>query len=385
MNETNEGDLSQNIKIKGKRKSILIKDNKRKSIMINDKRKSVLIKNDKDENRKTVTIKEEQKEDSTTTKINIKSRRKSMMNKKILMNLEDNKLDKEPTNSSSKRNSIFANSISKIRLNLNEDKEIHNTNNKPSRRRKSAFIRPIFELNNFTTLKAKLVDISEIVVQQESDIVEAVLGCQQPNNYHIYGRQPDGELTYLYKLREFSSCIMRICCPVNCRGFTMKMKLVSSYENKYDKDFTNHLMILEKNLKIPFLCLIRPEITIKVVEDNIYLGMIEKSFTCCDPSFAVYNENNEIVKQIETECCQCGFICRNNSLGKTDDVHFYIYNPNDRSKPIGDICKKTESVFSIADSYSVIYPVKIPPEEKILLSIVAVMIDYQYFEKNNVK
>ena len=165
----------------------------------------------------------------------------------------------------------------------------------------------------------------------------------------------------------------------------MKMKLVASYENKYDNNFTNSLMKLEKNFKIPFLCLVRPDIKVNLIKDDIYIGTVEQSFSVCDPQITIYNENGQIVKIIECDCCQCGFLCRNNSLGKTDDAHFYIFNPNDKTNPIGDICKKTESVFSIADNYSVVFPAKIPPEEKILLSIVAILIDYQYFEKNNVK
>jgi hypothetical protein len=352
MNETNEGDISTKLNIKGRRKSIL-----NKNVKINE---------------------------DLSSKMNIKSRRKSMMNKKLLFQLGENKINKDVINSTSKRNSIFTNSITDLKLKLNENKNNAN-NNKPNRRRKSAMFAPIYELSSFLTLKAQLLDISELIVQQESDIVEAVIGCQQPNNYHIYGRQPDGELSYLYKLREYSGCAMRILCPVNCRGFNMKMKLVTSYENKYDNNFTNSLMQLEKNFKIPFLCLIRPDIKVNLIKEETYIGTVEQSFTCCDPSFLVYNEKNEKVKYIEADCCQCGFICRNTSLGKTDDVHFLIYDQEDKSKPIGDICKKTESVFSIADSYSVIYPVKIPPEEKILLSFVAVLIDYQYFEKNNVK
>ena len=45
--------------------------------------------------------------------------------------------------------------------------------------------------------------------------------------------------------------------------------------------------------------------------------------------------------------------------------------------------KKTESVYSLGDSYHIVFPPKIPSEEKILLTIVAVLIDYQYYEKNN--
>ena len=366
MNETFEGDISQKLNMKPRRKSVLNKIDKKD------------IEGDKD----------------ISTKLNLKGRRKSMMNKKLLNQLvEDNKNNnnnKEQSNSSSKRTSLFANSLMDLRLKLNENKienenDKNNAHNKPKGRRKSALLRPIFELDSFVSFKSKLIDISELLVQQESDIIEAVMGCQQPNNYHIYGRHPDGELSYLFKLREYSGCAMRFFCPVNCRGFSMKMKLVNNYDNKYDNNFSNSLMTLEKECKIPFLCLVRPDIRLSLIKDGTYIGTVEQSFSFCDPCFSVYNGNYEEVKYIEADCCQCGFICRNNSFGKTDDVHFFIYDTNDKSKPIGDICKKTESVFSIADCYSVVYPVSIPPEEKILLSIVAVLIDYQYFEKNSVK
>ena len=319
-----------------------------------------------------------------SSKLNIKSRRKSMINKKMLMQIEDNKINnkKDITDSSSKRASLVSNCIGDLKLRLN-DTEI--TKTKQRKRRKSEFIRPVFELNNYLTLKATLIDIPELIVQQESDIVEAIIGCQQPNNYHVYGRLPNGEISYLFKFREFSGCAMRILCPVNCRQFTMKMKPMASYENKYDNNFSNSILNIEKNFKIPCFCLIRPDMKVELIQDKTLLGTVEQTFSWCDPSFTVYNENNEEVKFITADCCQCGLICRNTTLGKTDDAHFNIYNPKDMSKPIGDICKKTESVFSIADSYSIIFPVKIPPEEKILLTIVAIMIDYQFFEKNNVK
>lgn len=309
-----------------------------------------------------------------------------MINKKMLMQIEENRINnnkKDITDSSSKRASLISNSIGDLKLRLN-DADINK--NKQRKRRKSEFIRPVFELNNYLTLKATLIDIPELIVQQESDIVEAIIGCQQPNNYHVYGRLPNGEISYLFKFREYSGCAMRILCPVNCRKFTMKMKAVASYENKYDNNFSNSILNIEKNFKIPCFCLMRPDMKVDLIQDNTRLGTVEQIFSWCDPSFKVYNGNDEEVKFITADCCQCGLICRNNSLGKTDDAHFFIYNPKDMSKPIGDICKKTESVFSIADSYSIIYPVKIPPEEKILLTIVAIMIDYQFFEKNtNVK
>ena len=321
-----------------------------------------------------------------SSQINIKSRRKSMVNKKMLMQLEENRINnnkKDISDSTSKRTSLISNSIGDIKLRLN-DKNINKTNQK--KRRKSEFIRPVFEINNYLTLKATLIDIPELIVQQEPDLVEAIIGCQQPNNYHVYGRLPNGETSYLFKFREFSGCAMRVLCPVNCRKFTMKMKAVASYENKSDNNFSNSILNIEKNFKIPCFCLMRPDMKVDLIQDKTRLGTVEQIFSWCDPSFKVYNGNDEEVKFITGDCCQCGFICRNSSIGKTEDAHFFIYNPKDMSKPIGDICKKTDSIFSTADSYSIIYPVKIPPEEKILLTIVAIMIDYQFFEKNtNVK
>ena len=39
-------------------------------------------------------------------------------------------------------------------------------------------------------------------------------------------------------------------------------------------------------------------------------------------------------------------------------------------------------MFSIADDYSVVLPTKATFEDKILLMIAGIMIDYQYFEMN---
>ena len=385
-------------KVKTKRKSVFNKN----SIEESDSTKNELKHKEETDGGHGDLLKEEE---PPPIQLDIKSKRKSLMNDKMLMKLAKNEINNEkkfeksvPVDEnkgiqSKKRKTINVNvnSISELRLKLEEDKKNENNANNKGKvkhkgRRKSTMLRPILELNNYIALKAQLVDTRELIVKQESDIIEAMMGCQRPNNYHIYSRERDGELTYLYKFREFSGCLMRFFCPVNCREFTMKMKLVQSYENKNDNNFDNSIMKINKDCKIPFLCLIRPDMHLFMEKDDEFIGTVEQNFSIFDPCFTVYNGKEEEVKYIEADCWQCGFVCRNSSLGKTDDVHFYIYNSNDRHKPIGEICKKTESVFSIADIYSIIFPPEIPPEEKILLSVVSMLIDYQYFEKNtNVK
>ena len=240
--------------------------------------------------------------------------------------------------------------------------------------------------NSLESLKLSMENIKEMVIKQEADILEAVTGCQEPNNYNVYGKLSDGEKIYIFKCREFSSCGMRYFCPVNCREFTMKIKLAfeeNENENTEDEDYNNSLIVINKNCKCPFLCCIRPDMKVILSENNIKLGTIVQCFSICDPVFSIYDKNDNEIFHIEADCCQCGLMCRNNFMGKTDEAHFFIYNMEDRANPAGDICKKAaKSMYSIADNYSVIFPNKATFEDKILLTIAGIMIDYQYFEKN---
>ena len=257
-------------------------------------------------------------------------------------------------------------------------------NPQKSKRRKSTFPKNFFKKNSIESLKLSLENINEMVIKQEADILEAVTGCQEPNIYRVYGRLPNGDKLHFFKCKEFSSCGMRYFCPVNCREFTMKIKIsFDENENDEDEDFENSIINIEKNCKCPFLCLVRPDMNIIITEKNTKLGRIEQAFSCCDPIFYIYDKNDKEIFYIEADCCQCGLMCRNNFMGKTDEAHFFIYKIGDSAKPVGNICKKAaKSMFSIADNYSVILPEKANIEEKILLTVAGIMIDYQYFEKN---
>ena len=255
---------------------------------------------------------------------------------------------------------------------------------KTKRRKSAAPPKDIFKKNSIESIKLSLENINEMVIKQEADILEAVTGCQEPNCYRVYGKLPNGEKIYIFKCREFSSCGMRYFCPVNCREFLMKIKLSNNEdENNEDEEFEDSIINIDKKCKCPFLCFIRPDMNVIITEKKTKLGRIEQVFSFCDPIFYIYDKDDKEIFYIEANCCQCGLMCRNNFMGKTDEAHFYIYNIGDTTKPVGDICKKAaKSMFSIADNYSVILPEKATIEEKILLTVAGIMIDYQYFEKN---
>ena len=210
-----------------------------------------------------------------TKKIDIKKKRKSMFNKKDLIDLEEYQDNKNKKGKMRRKSSIKINSVSN--LNLMDKKEetkddSKNLKNIPKHRsRKSTILRPMIGLSKFVTLKGQLTNISELIINQEPDVSEMLCGCEQPNNYHVYLRERNGQLTYIYKLREFSGQCNRIFCPVNCREFTMKMKLMSPDSNKYDTNFRDSLMTLQRNCKIPCLCLIRPELIIDLSKEKLRL------------------------------------------------------------------------------------------------------------------
>jgi len=215
----------------------------------------------------------------------------------------------------------FRGSIFKNGLNSNNPTGLVDSDNKKlstRSRRVSQFIPTNFTLKLTDPVITVLESIEEIVIKQEADIMEAVSGCQKPNNYHVYGRLSNKQLMYIFKCREFSGCCMRCCCPVDCREFDMKIKHMKTGKNNKN-DFNKDIYLdVTKPMKCACICLCRPEINAK------------------------FSGSNK----------------KNNILGKI------------------------KSLLSISDDYVITLPKNSEPEEKLLLIVAGLMIDYQYFEKN---
>ena len=284
------------------------------------------------------------------------------------------------------RNSMLKNKLSSHNSTGLIDSELEINRKSMKLRQSSQLGSTSFSLKLIDPVFSILEDAEEILIRQEADILEAVSGCQKPNNYHVYGRLANKHLVYIFKCREFSGCCMRCFCPVNIREFDMKIKHMNKDKNNKN-DFNKDLYLnIYKPLRCACICICRPELDIKYSDSNKKnnnLGKIRSLFSILDPKFEVENKEGKILYNIVADCCQCGLMCRNNMLGKTDEAHFFIYNPIDFNSPIGDICKKSsESLLSISDDYIITLPKNSEPEEKLLLISAGLMIDYQYFERN---
>lgn len=259
---------------------------------------------------------------------------------------------------------------------------------KKNGRRCSQFINNNLSFNSFhinDSVTSALENINEMRIEQIPDILEAVCSCccQLPNTYRCYAKTEDNLVEY-FLCKEFSGQCMRLICPVNYREFTMNGKF--TYNNK--GNYKNSFLKMSKPLRCPCLCLCRPEFEIEYLNSlNQYekIGTICSEYSVCDPIFVIYDHDGEEIFYIEADCCQAGFMCRNNVFGKTDEAHFFIYDYNNRDEVIGDICKQSASSYhSIADDFSLNFPIKATVKQKLLLMLTAIMIDYQFYEKNDI-
>jgi hypothetical protein len=229
---------------------------------------------------------------------------------------------------------------------------------------------PMSELNNCTG----------VTIKQQPELFEAITGCETANRYHVFGQTPQG-LIYLFKCMEKSGFCMRCFCPSNVRAFNMEMNHIVNFGQPVTNLFAN----AQKPLMCPCFCACRPEITLLLGEQKEIVGKIVNTFTCCDPEFEIFDKNGNVKFKVHADCCQCGLLCASNVCGKFSSANFDILDGT--SNKVGQITKMSAQSYSEvvtdADSYQVSFPQQASAEDKLLMIVLGLMIDYQYFESSS--
>ena len=229
----------------------------------------------------------------------------------------------------------------------------------------------------------ELASSTGVVIKQEPQIFEAMTGCEIPNRYFVFSQSPQGGMKLLFKCKEFSTCCMRNCCPASDREFNMKIKHVAAQIN-LNEDFSSTFVDVSKPFKCTCLCLERPEMIVTFGNKQPF-GRIRKPFACCDADFEIYDNTGSLRYYVHGDCCQCGLCCANSFCGKISQADFQVYNSLSRVNPVGLISKKPASfseMVTSADSYQINFPAQATPQDKLLLIVTGLMIDYQYFEES---
>jgi len=229
---------------------------------------------------------------------------------------------------------------------------------------------------------AELATCPSILIRQEPEFLEAMLGCEEPNIYHVFGNSPLG-YRYLFKCFEQSECCERMFCPSGKREFNMDIIHCNSFEQlgmEYNTPFAN----FHKPFMCAMGCFCRPEITISINSTKKVVGKATHIWTCCDPTFECYDGKGHLKYIVSANCCQCILLCPG-MIGKSYEGQFDILDPAS-NKAIGNIIKEPATFSEMvtdADSYTVNFPPNANAYDKLLLMGLTILADYQYFETNS--
>ena len=222
-----------------------------------------------------------------------------------------------------------------------------------------------------------------VLIRQQPQFFEQISGCESPNRYFVFSQSPQTGVKMLFKCKEQSEFCQRNCCSASAREFIMDIKHVADASGM-NENFQNSFVHVNKPFKCTCFCLERPEMLATFCQGNQLLGKVKQPFSCCDPMFSIYDSSGTEKYFIHADCCQCGVCCANNFCGKMSEALFNIYKDQTMTSPVGSIIKKVASfseMITSADSYQVNFPVDATPNDKMLLIIAGLMIDYQYFEE----
>lgn len=217
-----------------------------------------------------------------------------------------------------------------------------------------------------------------LYIKQKADFLEQMTGCDRQNKYKVYqsdnsGQRNGKEILYC---KETSNCCDRLCVSSECRAIDMDIRR---------EDTEEVVLRLRRECQCTCLCCNRPELKVFLTENgqNIYLGKIVDPYDCCNYSFKVYDDSDNLRFVAEAECCQLGLICKC-PCESCERVTFKLWRGDKEreEQPLmklgtGNCCK---NAFTTADNFNLPFPSGSTWQEKSLLLGLVMMIDYLMFE-----
>ena len=221
-----------------------------------------------------------------------------------------------------------------------------------------------------------------VLIRQQPQFFEQISGCETPNRYFVFSQSPQTGFKMLFLCKEQSECCQRNCCAASMREFVMDIKHIANV-GAINENFSNSFVHVNKPFKCTCCCLERPEMIATYAAGNEIVGKVKQPFSCCDPIFTIYDNAGTMRYFVHADCCQCG-ICCTGFCAKMSEAVFNVYRDGNMGHPVGSIVKKVANLSELvtsADSYQVNFPADAKPNEKLLLIITTLMIDYQFFEE----
>ena len=184
-----------------------------------------------------------------------------------------------------------------------------------------------------------------------------LFGFRNPNEYNIFINE-NQKKKFLFSCYENSTCKGRWFCSKSTREFNMDIKHIKK---------SNFLL----------------EVYYK---GNLYGYIKEPNKYCYDTFFEVYNHKNKLKYKLYTNYHQCGFCCKCFRISQYCEVYIPIYKPNTKvflDNNIGVLKKINDNgynrIMNNVCSYIINFPPQATPQEKILLIMSVILMDYRYY------
>lgn len=144
-----------------------------------------------------------------------------------------------------------------------------------------------------------------IYVKQKPDYLEQIVGWNRQNKYKVYSLDNTGQKSNkeIFYCKETSECCDRVCVSQQCRGIDMDIRR---------EDTQEIVLRLSRECQCTCCCCNRPEMKVYLSEggQHTYLGKVVDPYDCCNHSFRVYDESDNLKFVVEADCCQLGLICQ---------------------------------------------------------------------------
>ena len=231
---------------------------------------------------------------------------------------------------------------------------------------------------NASSYFSLLSSLSSVVIKQNTSIVECLCPCCIPNSYCVY--HPSSDLK-LFEFNEESHCCERCCC-FQCRSFSMGVNNVPNNENS-----TYVKLIGKKKMTIP--CIIgcgtgKPVLSMDIeTPKGGRLGRAKMNFNSCfcaicENRIDLFDSNNNLRYVIKPNCYCIGCYC--GCFAKCCTIEYHIYENNNIVGNLEKLsCDGLKTCCPKADYYLINFPTEATPEDKMLLIIGAILLDYISF------
>lgn len=228
------------------------------------------------------------------------------------------------------------------------------------------------------SLFKELSILEKVSINQKTTCIDCLFPLCTPNEYEVYNTNTN---EILYEFQEDSACLERFCF-YRCRGFLMKINNIVSSDN-------NKSVLVEgrKTCGIGIISCFgceKPKIIVDVkTPHGFMLGKIAMNWnSCCCPTCSsridIIDNTGKLLYIIKANRFAIGSYCWH--CTKCCDILYHIIQ-ND--KKVGNMkklsCENCRICCTKGDQFSIIFPTIATAEEKMLLIIGCVLIDYQSF------